>query len=84
LPEIVERKNFSYVSKEAGMKDWIHGINWWLLALAVAIWWGGRRFADKAARRAAERRKTRQQGGEIPSDKKAAPGKGEKIGFIKR
>ncbi len=25
------------------MADWIHGINWWLLALAVAIWWGGRR-----------------------------------------
>ena len=66
------------------MKDWIHGINWWLLALAVAIWWGGRRLADKAARRAAERRKARMQGGEIPPGKNVAPGKDKKIGFIKR
>jgi len=56
------------------MKDWIHGINWWLLALAVAIWWGGRRLADKAGRRAAERRKAQMQSGEIPPDKNAAPG----------
>ncbi len=66
------------------MKDWIHGINWWLLALAVAIWWGGRRLADKAARRAAERRKARMESGEIPRDKKAAPSEQEKIRFIKR
>ena len=69
MPEIVEPKSFPHVSKEAGMKDWIHGINWWLLALAVAIWWGGRRLASNAARRAAERRKARMESGEIPRDK---------------
>lgn len=56
------------------MKEWIHGINWWLLALAVAIWWGGRRLASNAARRAAERRKARMESGEIRRDKKPVPG----------
>jgi len=74
LPEIVERESVPYVLKEAGMKDWVHGINWWLLALAVAIWWGGRRLASNAARRAAERRKARMESGEIPAGKKPGPG----------
>ena len=52
------------------MKDWIHGINWWLLALAVAIWWCGRRLASNAAKRAAEQRKARLQGGAKPTDKR--------------
>lgn len=53
------------------MKDWIEGFNWWnwaLLVLAVAIWWGGRRLADKAAKRAAEQHKARLER-EVPSDK---------------
>jgi len=48
------------------MADWVHGINWWLLAVAVAIWWGGRRLASRAAQRAAEKRKEREDRGEIP------------------
>jgi hypothetical protein len=56
------------------MKDWIHGINWWLLALAVAIWWGGRKLATNAAKRAAERRKEELATRKTTPANKPAPG----------